>query len=61
MKQSNYIINLSKMYLNTRIEDHSFQLSIGSGHNDWAWLSHYVARKFAKIAYPQGKYLPTFL
>lgn len=49
------------MYLNTRIQDHNFQLNIGSGHNDWAWLSHYAARKYSKIAYPQGNYLPTFL
>ena len=49
------------MHLNVKIEDHSFKLSIGSGHNDWTWVSHYAARKFSKITYPQGTYIPTQL
>lgn len=49
------------MHLNIKIEDHNFKLSVGSGHNDWAWLSHYAARKFSKVSYPQGVYLPTLL
>lgn len=49
------------MILKVRIEDHSFNLGVGSGNNDWAWVSHYAARKFAKICYPQGTYLPTQL
>lgn len=49
------------MHLNIKIEDHCFKLSVGSGHNDWTWLSHYVARRFSKISYPQGTYLPTQL
>jgi hypothetical protein len=47
------------MILQVKIADHTFKLSIGSGHNDWVWLSHYAAKKYSKIAYPQGMYLPT--
>lgn len=49
------------MNLNVKIQDHDFKLNIGSGHNDWTWLSHYAARKFSKISYPQGTYLPAQL
>lgn len=49
------------MNLKVKIEDHSFKLSIGSGLNDWAWLSHYAARRFSKVSYPQGMYLPAQL
>lgn len=49
------------MNIQVRIEDHSFDLSVGSGYNDWAWLGHYAARKFSKVTYPQGTYLPAEL
>jgi hypothetical protein len=49
------------MHLDIRVEDHHFKLSIGSGYNDWTWLSHFAARKFSKISYPQGTYLPSQL
>ena len=49
------------MKLNTKIGDHNFKLSVGNGHNDWVWLSHYAARQYSKLAYPQGTYLPTQL
>jgi hypothetical protein len=49
------------MHLDVRVEDHPFKLSIGSGYNDWTWLSHLAARKFSKVSYPQGVYLPAQL
>lgn len=49
------------MKLNAQVGDHSFSLSVGNGHNDWVWLSHYAARQYSKVAYPQGVYLPTQL
>ena len=49
------------MKINTKIGDHTFKLSVGSGLNDWVWLSHYAARQYSKVAYPQGLYLPAQL
>ena len=46
------------MKIKTKISDNLFHLNVGTAHNDWVWLSHYAAKQYAKISYPQGTYLP---
>jgi hypothetical protein len=49
------------MHIKVKIEEENFNLSIGSGYNDWVWLSQYAARAYSKTIYPQGMYIPCFL
>lgn len=46
------------MRLRLKVEDEEFQVEVGKGYNDWAWLSHYAARVYSKTIYPQGTYIP---
>ena len=52
------IFNSKTMKIKAKISELPFTLNVGNAHNDWVWLSHYAAKQYAKISYPQGTYLP---
>lgn len=49
------------MKLKVKVEDLSFDINVGTGLNDFVWLSLATAKLYGKTKYPSGNYLPICL
>lgn len=49
------------MILTVIVEGKTFEINVGIGLNDLAWLALAAARLYGKAIYPQGNYIPIIL
>lgn len=49
------------MKLKVKVEEQTFEINVGTGLNDFVWLSLAAAKLYGKTKYPTGNYLPICL
>ena len=49
------------MKLKVKVEKYKFQINIGQGLNDFAWLALAAAKLYGELKYPKGNYRPCLL
>ena len=49
------------MKLEVSVEGKRFNIGVGEGYNDIAWLACAAVRQYSKTVYPHGNYKPSIL